>query len=802
VPGKACCIEQSKTWHAYGKYPDRNLTIYFPRPIIYAETGYTLYQHLWKNAVTDIDTIPTLARLALEYGTIQQDQFRQITTLYALGKKQDPAPDYADLLLGQGFATQYQVGLLQLIQEYHIIKHLGEKFGKIAIEKGFATEKDIRMALDHQKKAFRRAKIKKLIGDILVESGVITLKQKKAVLQEQTFLEHQGSQIYSRAYQAGADSDQNETDIPLSAYERQFLQIKALDQEFAAAVLEKRLATRRDVAIARKVQEDAFAATQPIKALGDTMVDLGILTMTQKQAVMTELDRSRQKDSDSLSSFVQVTISPDNTGATVTIAEKDPPLISLEPLKQALVSAGITHGIYPDAILQAHLESGDLEFTAAKTDGSKQLIQNTGAACFLETEGTDTGQKRKGERLMTRTAAPAAYLKTDLFGKKSLKHQGTDFTFHCGGNTRPAQDGLGVVAAKTGVPNLSVERRLFIHSAIHVLEDADQRYGPLEPYADLFVSGVLFGAYPVTAGKICATEIRGAHIEAMGYIKSDIGITDTTIRSQGDIHARYLHNCRIETFGNIYVENEIIDSDIRCSGKLDAGQCRVITSRISAKKGIVLGGIGSLRTRSCIIAAGSEHHIAALGRSIQQQKQRIKAQQEDLKNKKKEQEQLEKKLFQKMVELKLFHDRAKYKKNMLEKEWNNIDTKTASEKNISTLIKNFDRRMEKSIAALKELNTEKKQYTANILALEKEIRSLGPEIEKQILSLQQTQVAFYEWARSQKNIPEITVFGKALQGTQLKGIFSATVLAHDMENFSAKEHEEKTGHTISVTPLV
>ncbi len=752
--------------------------------------------------MTDFDTIPTLARLALEYGTIQQDQYRQITALYDLGKKQGPVPDYADLLLGQGFATRYQVGLLQLIQEYHIIKHLGEKFGKLAIEKGFATKKDVRMALAHQKKEFQRAKIKKLIGDILVESGVITLKQKDAVLKEQEFLEHQGNRIYSRAYQAGSIPDQNKTGTPLSAYERQFLQVKALDQEFAAAVLEKSLASQRDVAIAKRVQEEAFEATQPINALGDIMVDMGILTMAQKQVVLRELERSRKKEPESLSSHIQVITSPDKTGASVIIAEQDPGLItSIETLKQALASAGITHGIYPDAILQAHLEMGDRKFTAAKTDFSADLIRHARAACFLDADGTDSGQKRKGESLMTQTAGPATYLKTDLFGKKSPKDRGTDFTFHCGGNTRPAQDGLGVVAAKTGMPCLSVERMLFIHPVIHVLEDADQRYGPLEPYADLSVSGVLFGAYPVTAGKISAKEIRGAHIEAMGDIRSSIGITDTTIRSQGDIHARYLHNCRIETFGNIYVKNEIIDSEILCSGKITAKQCRVISSRIYAKKGIVLGGIGSLRTRSCTIAAGSEHHITALGRSIQQKKHRIKEKLEDLKNKKQEQEQLERKLFQKMVELKLFHDRAKYKKNILEKEWKKIDTKATSEKNISTLIKNFDRRMEKSIAALKELNTEKKQHHAEILALENEITSLRPEIEKQILFLQQTQVAYYEWARLQKNIPKIIIYGKAFQGTQIKGIFASTVLANDMENFSAIEREEKKRHTINVTPL-
>ena len=68
--------------------------------------------------------------------------------------------DYARLLLGQKFATRYQIGLLKLIQEYYIVKKRGEEFGKIAIEKGFATQLDVQKALEFQKKEFKRARMK------------------------------------------------------------------------------------------------------------------------------------------------------------------------------------------------------------------------------------------------------------------------------------------------------------------------------------------------------------------------------------------------------------------------------------------------------------------------------------------------------------------------------------------------------------------------------------------------------------------------------------------------------------------
>ncbi|MDD9302157.1 MAG: hypothetical protein HUK40_07355 [Desulfobacter sp.] len=83
-------------------------------------------------------------------------------------------------MMGQKMATQYQLGLLRLIQEYHLIRWKGEEFGKIAVKQGFATPGDIQKALEIQKKNFKASRLKKLIGDTLVENQVITARQETA----------------------------------------------------------------------------------------------------------------------------------------------------------------------------------------------------------------------------------------------------------------------------------------------------------------------------------------------------------------------------------------------------------------------------------------------------------------------------------------------------------------------------------------------------------------------------------------------------------------------------------------------
>ena len=332
---------------------------------------------------------------------------------------------------------------------------------------------------------------------------------------------------------------------------------------------------------------------------------------------------------------------------------------------------------------------------------------------------------------------------------------------------------------------------MYIHPLINVLEDADLKYGPLEIYANLNISGVLTGAYPVSAGEINAKEIRGARIEAIGSVRSQIGITDSIISVQGNIHAKYLHNCRIETFGNVYIENEIIDSQILCSGKIDSGQCRVISSTLYAKKGIVLAGVGNHKTKGCILGAGTEHHILEKARQINIEVRNVSRQLDDLKEQKDEQDHYAKKTFQKMIELKIFHDRAKNKKQKLANEFKKKKDsfKKKKLKNIVQLINNFEERMVYSVSSLKKLNKTKKKYEKEKTILEKKIKSLEPKIKREISQLQIDLFSFFEWTRKQENIPKIKINKKAFPGTILKGVFSSLEIKKDLNHFSVFEKQ-------------
>jgi hypothetical protein len=530
------------------------------------------------------------------------------------------------------------------------------------------------------------------------------------------------------------------------------------------------------------------------------MVELNYLTEEQNNLILDEQNRLKVKHKPHTHPGIRVSISPDRMEATLFIKDHSPK-ITIKEIKQALETTGVEYGIYPDALLQCNLDMKNTEFPVARQDFSLELIKSRRAVYHFDTGPGGAEVKKKGETLAEQNFGGDTHLKKDLFGKDIQQTRGYDLTFRCASGTRLSNDRKKAFAGKTGVPALSIEKKIYVHPFINVLEDADLKYGPLEKYAHLNISGVLTGAYPVTAGKLTAREIRNAHIDAIGEVNSHIGITDSTIYAQGDIHARYIHNCRIETFGNIYVENEIIDSQIFCSGKIDSSQCRVISSALYAKQGIDIAGAGSIRTTACSLAAGTEHHILERARRIHLEIKNISQQLDALKQKWNEQDHYAKKTFQKMIELKIFHDRARNKKQKLGDEFEKKKNKFTKEKskNILTLVKNFEKRMAYSISSLKKLNTTKKKYENERALLEKKINRLEPKIQKEITELKIDLFMFFEWTRKQQNLAQIKINKNVFPGTVFKGVYSSLEVKKSLGNFTAFEQgDSKNGFQMKV----
>nr|WP_320190353.1 FapA family protein [uncultured Desulfobacter sp.] len=646
--------------------------------------------------------IPTLADLALKYGTISKDQHDYLIKLFAFKKER---VDFEDLLRDEGMATQYQLGLLKLIREYQIVRKSGEEFGKIAIDKGLASKVDINQALELQKKEFKKSRHKKLIGDILVEAQILTTKQKNLILKEQALF--------------------NKQDYDLS-YE--------------------------------------------------------------KSKIYDVSEEGRDKN-DEKRSEIRIIVSSDRMTAWMEKGPSDGNAITLNQVKDAVRADGIVNGVYPDAFIQCFLEAGVNKFPVARVDWYNFLMSQSNFSLYINEDNGNPAEKKKGEVLVEQNNAVIEVQIESVYGETANAAQENNFPVRCGENTRWSRNKLKILSAQSGKATLSAARKVYVHPEVHVLEDADYRYGPIEPYADLSVSGTITGAYIVTAGNLSAEEIRGTNIDAIGDVHARVGITDATIRAEGDVYARYIHNSTIETFGNVYVQNEIIDAQIRCAGKFESPKCRSISSKIYAKNGIVLAGVGSERSKPSIIVAGGEQHVIALSVDILDKINAIYNKLDILKDEKYDHKSQSEKIFQKMIELKTFHDNAKKKKDKLlselDKKKQQINEKILT--NIRMLISSYEKRMNTSLASLKAMNSSKKEHDMYVDELEKKIAISTALTEKEILSHEKTLFAYLEKAKKEKGVSIIEIKGKAYAGTVLGGVYRVMSLSDDGKGFKVKE---------------
>ncbi|MEA1967124.1 MAG: FapA family protein [Thermodesulfobacteriota bacterium] len=522
-----------------------------------------------------------------------------------------------------------------------------------------------------------------------------------------------------------------------------------------------------------------------------------IFSMEQKEAMISEIE-TREKEP-LPEEPLEVLILKQSMEAWIKIPKSRKDHITLFEIKNILKSNKIIHGIHKDEVLKALIDRKDSFFLAAK--GTRLLDHDAGIKECLFKNGEKALTVKRGETLsrlnFKENSAIATYLKTrDIFGKivqQPLSAIQKEPVFRCGKGARIARDNLKVFAGRRGIPHISIEEKLYVFPIINVLEDADLRFGQIESFSNINISGILTGAYTVQAGKIKAKEIRGAEVEAMEDIIVEIGITDAKIRTQGSVYARYLHNSTIEAFGDVIIEHEILDSKVIISGKCRSQKSKIIASEISAKKGLSALGVGSDVTESCVISAGREDHLliedARITRAVKQaRKELTKLEKEEAKL-----NDTIKVFFKKMVNLKLFYDSVKNKKDKIK---HKIDQKKShSEENkylqAMRLMDDLGKKIESTIKFLKKLNIQKRSAEKKQTTIKTKIANIVPGVEKTIMNLEMDRTAFFEYAEKNQNIPDMEIKGKIVQGTVLKGVYSSLTAQKDYQNVKIYEQKKK-----------
>ena len=131
------------------------------------------------------DVYLVIGKLAVKYKFVGDKQLQQALYIQEEGKRVGQKLLLGEVLVVNGMISQAQLDFLISVQKMLEARKLDGKFGTIAVKNGFTTRDEIDSALQEQNNIFKETKTIKLIGDILVESKVLTENQRDAILKTQ-----------------------------------------------------------------------------------------------------------------------------------------------------------------------------------------------------------------------------------------------------------------------------------------------------------------------------------------------------------------------------------------------------------------------------------------------------------------------------------------------------------------------------------------------------------------------------------------------------------------------------------------
>ena len=668
----------------------------------------------------DIDTISqddaylVMGKLAVKYKFVDEEQIQEALSIQKQEQLDGNKALLGEILVAQGMMSQNQLDFLLSIQKVIETRKMDRKFGMIAVKNDFVTQEDIEHALMEQKKSYEKTKTVKMIGDILVESNVMTRDQCDAILKKQQRFEE-------------IDTTESETpEMP----------------------------------------------GPPRTSVNDDYFDL--------------------------------TVSEDKLNAFFSINKESTVSFTLQDIKDYLEEKGIKYGIVDDEKISDYLENKEGLDTPLKvaegkspdtgsdasikyyfdTDPLKIGTVKDGGAIDFKDRG-DIPQVKKGDLLAEKIPAVEGAAGHDVYGRYLTVSKPKDTTLRKGKGTSISEDKLKIYAETDGVPEISAVGKVYVSPRLEISGGVGLKTGHVDFDGKIDVIGTIHSGYRVRGNSLKANEILKAEIEMDGDINVHGGIIGAKIKGGGSISAMYVHESDIEVLGDVLVVKEIIDSKINTSGACIAKNGPILSSRVSAKKGIQAVQIGSEISKPCSLSIGYDEKV----------KEDINAIKEIIPLKKQEQTECHRRIkeienepaiIEKVIaDMAQVQDRTVVKRRKLSEEIEKIKETgdKAQLEGAKVKLSELDLEIENREKKLESLFNKQDQITTEIDNLTQRIEDSKTEIQ----DLREKISEIVEWSTSEKGVPEVKVTDVIFADTIISGIYSSLKLNQNQKNVLIKE---------------
>lgn len=594
----------------------------------------------------------------------------------------------------------------QLLSAMETVKTIKKniKFGAIALEMGLISNEALEEALEHQKKAAAQNQVPRLIGRILYEEGKLTKEQIQLILDEQN---KRSGKIETGQKKDPAHPMPSEAIIKVPGSEE-----------------------------GKKTEDKS-------EVLPDGMI----------------LDIEEEK----MAAFLRKT---DHFNST----------LSPDDIYSMLLSKGVQYGIESLKSIEGFIKSSGFKKNRFKiASGAPKVVgKDARIEYYFDTDHLKAGQideegkmdfKNRGEipkveeKALLAEKFPAIEAKSgiDIYGNELFIEPAKDLQLPIGAGVILSEDGLKAFAEKSGHPRLSWSGTLSVIDTFVVKGDVGYETGHLQYNGNIEVQGCLNSGFRINGFDIRINEVRGGQIHAQGDVTVTAGLSGSVVYSRGHVSAKYIHNSKISCLGNVYVEKEIVDSQIETSGACRIAAGDIINSTTSAKLGVYVKNIGTDKTAPNKIFVGCDFFLSNEFKTIESTIAGLTGKRQSLERKKEKLRQDNRDLYQATTRMA-----------------NELDMMDRSED------ESHYRKLDQ------ELNTRFDMIEKNEAEISR-INSTFEDIKAQIEDLTQEKINFTDFAKANPGKPVVVAEGKVYSGTVIQSEHAQKEIEETISRVELKE---------------
>lgn len=427
------------------------------------------------------------------------------------------------------------------------------KFGAIAIRKGFINQSVFKLALEEQESDFKGKKKIRLVGDMLVEAGMLTEKHRDYILklQNRIGLKNKAQPLEKKNKDLTGDGKTVEKEAGVKEEENGLLKPEVITGGI-------KLEIARDLMAAFFSKTEAFNDNITLEQIKETLIDKGIVLGIAKDKM--------------IEGFI-------NSSGFKT--------------KSFRIAKGISPIQGKDAKVEFFFNTDYLNAGGMTKDGTIDF-KDRGEVPHIE-EGTVLAEKipmiesRRGH---------------NIYGDEIETLPGNDIVLKIGKGAKLSEDGFKVISDVKGFPKYALSGHIFVHQVYITEGDVDYETGHINYDGNVDIKGRIKSGFKVKGNDIDALEVDGGIVNADGNVIVAGGINEGKIYARGNVYAKFIHKSEIVCMGDVVVAKEIVDSDIQCSGNCVIETGTFISSRIAAKMGVKARNIGTEKTEPNIIRVG------------------------------------------------------------------------------------------------------------------------------------------------------------------------------------------------------